>query len=353
LRAGGDGIGATGTGSAGLGASLVIDLFGGIRRGRESAEASLAASLADVETARLAWLAELVAAYSDARFYQAALALTRDVIGARQETADITRRQLDAGAATEYGVATAEATLALARADLPGYAALFNANVFAIAALLDEPAGPLLARMQAGAPQLRAPAGPAALGVPADLLRNRPDIRSAEATLRGAVADVGVAEAALYPSISLTGDLSVSAGANAWSFGPTLSLPVFNRGALSAARDAQVSVARQAEIAWRAAVTDAVSDVQTAMSNLTQHRARAVALDRAASAYARALSLARTNYREGATTLLDLLVTDASAATSGINAATAVNAAAKEWAALQIALGAGSRAGSRAGNGSA
>ncbi|SDX46303.1 outer membrane protein, multidrug efflux system [Albimonas donghaensis] len=352
LRSGGDEVSTTGTGAGALGAALVVDLFGGIRRGRESAEASLDSGLADVETARLAWLAELVAAYSDARFNQAALALTRAAIASRQETVDITRRQLEAGAATEYGVATAEALLDTARANLPAYAALFNANVFAIATLLDAPAGPLLARMQAGAPQLRAPSGDPVIGVPADLLRNRPDLRAAEADLHAAVADVGVAEAALYPSITLTGDLSLNAGSSGWSFGPTLSLPVFNRGALEASRDAQVSLARQAEIAWRAAVVDAVADVQVAQSNLDQYRRRATALRRAADSYGRALDLARVNYREGAITLLDLLVTDGSAVTARINQASAVNDAAKEWAALQIALGAGSRAGAGARPGS-
>jgi len=344
-RAGGDAIsGTTTTETAELGAAFVIDLFGGIRREREAAQADLVSARAEVDTTRLAWLAELVSAYADARYYQEALALSRQTIRAREETVEITRNQFEAGAATEYELAEAEALLATARADIPQYAAQFDARVFAIATLLNEPAGPLLSRLQPGAPQLRVPAG-ARTGIPADLLRNRPDVRSAEADLASAVADVGVAEADLYPALSLSGSISRSEGADAWSFGPGLSLPVFNQGALRANREAAASRARQAEITWRAAILAAVEDVQVAQSNLSRYRQRAAALQRAAEDYGRALSLAQQNYRNGAITLLDLLDTDRSAAAARISAASARNTAAQAWATLKIATGAGAAVG--------
>ncbi len=277
---GGDGTNGTSTVESGtLGASLVIDLFGGIRREREAAVASLTAARAEEETVRLAWLAELIAAYSDARYYQEAIALTRTDIATREETVSITRSQFNAGAATEYEVAEARALLSTARADLPQFAALFDANVYAIATLLNEPAGPIKAQMQKGAPQLSSP-GDARTGVPADLLRNRPDVRSAEADLAAAVANVGVAEAALYPALSLSGTVGRTDATDAWSFGPQLSLPVFNQGLLKASRDAQLSVARQAEIAWRASINEAVEDIQVAQSNLTRAPEGAAAANR-------------------------------------------------------------------------
>jgi multidrug efflux system outer membrane protein len=342
-RAGGDGITATSTDSTALGASFVIDLFGGIQRERESAIAAVSAARADAETARLAWLAELLADYSDARYYQEVLALTRDTIKARKETVDITRSQLAAGAATEYEVAEAQALLSTARASLPQYAALFDAKVYAIATLLNEPAGPILSQMQKGAAQLRTPGG-ASTGIPADLLRNRPDVRSAEAELTAAVAEVGVAEAALYPSLSLTGSVGRSDSANSWSFGPDLSIPVFNQGKLRANRDAEVSAAKQSEITWRASVLGAVEDVQVAQSNLARYRQRAALLRTAAQDYSHALTLAQENYRNGAITLLDLLETDRNTASARISAASAVNDAAQAWATLKIATGAGASA---------
>ncbi len=338
---GGDGTSGTSTVESGsLGASLVIDLFGGIRREREAAVASLTAARAEEETVRLAWLAELIAAYSDARYYQEAMALTRTAIATREETVSITRSQFNAGAATEYEVAEAQALLSTARADLPQFAALFDANVYAIATLLNEPAGPIKAQMQKGAPQLSSP-GNARTGVPADLLRNRPDVRSAEADLAAAVANVGVAEAALYPALSLSGTVGRTESADAWSFGPQLSLPVFNQGLLKASRDAQLSVARQAEIAWRASINEAVEDVQVAQSNLSRARQRAQLLRTAASDYGRALTLAQENYRNGAITLLNLLETDRNTNAARISAASATNEAAQAWATLKIATGAG------------
>jgi multidrug efflux system outer membrane protein len=328
---------------------LVVDLFGGIKRQRESASASLTAAKAEAETVRLAWLAELLSAYSNARFYQEVMALTRTTINTRDETVAITRSQFEAGAATEYEVAEAQALLSTARASLPQYAALYDANIYAIATLLNEPAGPIVAQMQKGAPQLRTPSNVRA-GVPADLLRNRPDVRSAEADLAAAMANVGVAEAALYPSLSLTGTVGRSDTANSWGFGPQFALPVFNQGALRANRDAKISTAKQAEITWRASVNKAVEDVQVAQSNLSRYRQRASLLRTAAEDYGRALTLAQQNYRNGAITLLNLLETDRNTASARISAASAVNDAAQAWATLKIATGAGAAAATRASN---
>lgn len=348
-RSGGDAVDGTVTTDSGtLGAGLVLDLFGGLRREQDAATASLTAARANAETVRLAWLAELISAYSNARYYQEVLALTRTTISSREATVEITRNQFEAGATTEYEVAEAQALLSSARASLPQYAALFDANVYSIATLLNEPAGPIMTQMQKGAPQLTSP-GKAPSGVPADLLRNRPDVRSAEADLAAAVAEVGIAEAALYPSLSLSGTVGRTDSTNSWGFGPQLSLPVFKQGALRASRDAALSAAKQAEITWRSAVVSAVEDVQVAQSNLTRYRRRATLLQTAARDYDRALTLAQQNYRSGAITLLDLLETDRNAAAAKISAAAAELDAALAWATLKIATGAGAAAVGQAG----
>jgi multidrug efflux system outer membrane protein len=340
LRSGEEGSGSSTSSSAELDGSFVIDLFGGLRRERENAAANLLAAEADVETVRLAWLAELISAYSDARYYQAALQLSRETVTSREETVKITSQRFELGDATEYELAEAEALLDIARADLPQYQALFNANVFAISSLLNEPSGPILDTMETQAPQLTTPAG-ASTGLPVELLRNRPDVRSAEARLMAAVANVGVAEADLYPSLSLTGTTARISGTNSWSFGPELTLPVFDQGALRASRDAKLSLARQAEIDWRVEVVDAVEEVQIAASNLEQYRLRAAALNKAAKSYEKALALAHKNYRAGAITLLDLLDTDRLTEAARVSAASAVNDSAQAWATLQLSIGAG------------
>lgn len=339
-RAGQDGMGTTTANSATLSATLVFDLFGGARRGREAALAGYRAAEAEAQTVRLAWLAEVIAAYADASFYRQALALTQDTITARQGTLKVTRNMLETGMATDFDLAQTEAALASVRADLPHYEALFNAQVYRLSTLLNQQAGPLMARMKKSARPLRIPPGPGT-GVPADLLRNRPDIRVAQAGFSAALAKLGVATAETLPSITLTGTVSDRGGATSWGFGPRLSLPVFNQGILQATRKRRVSEARQAEIAWRSSVAKAVEDVQTAQSNLRRYRSRADTLATAAEAQDRAYKLAQGNFELGAMQLIDLLETDRARAAAHMQAAAARSDAAKAWATLQIATGAG------------
>lgn len=342
-RAGGDGLGAATANSANLSASLVFDLFGGARRAREGATASYRSAEAQAETVRLAWLAEVISAYADARFYQQALALTRDTIQTREGTLEITRNMQSLGSATDYDVAQTEALLQTARADLPNYEALFNAQVYRLSTLLNQQATPLMAQMRRGAAQLRTPAGPGS-GVPAELLRNRPDIRASQQDYAAALAALGVATADLLPSVTLTGTVTDQGGATSWGFGPRLTLPVLNQGVLQATRARRVSEARQAEIDWRSSVAAAVEDVQTAQSNLRRYRQRAGTLEAAAASYDRAYGLARENFEAGALELVDLLEADRSRASARLAAASARNDAAKAWAVLQIATGAGAAA---------
>ncbi|MCJ1902330.1 MULTISPECIES: TolC family protein [Paracoccus] len=321
-----------------LGAGLVFDLFGGARRERQGARASLESAKADLGKARLAWIAELIGAYSDARYDQQALARQR--VSSHKETVRITGEQREFGVVSEFDMAQAEALLAAARAELPGYEAQFDAQVFAIATLPNEPASSVQAQMRRGSREPRIP-GSSRAGLPADLLRNRPDVRSAEYDLAAALAAVGAATAALLPSLRLTGSVRKSGGAKSWGFEPAISFPVLNQGALQASRARRMAEAREAEIAWQASVSQAVENVQVAQSNLRRYRQQATALESAAAAHDRAYRLARTSFAECGLALLDLLDSDRSTASARLSAASARNHAAQEWAALQIATGAG------------
>lgn len=330
--------------SASLGAAFVFDLFGGELRARQGAQAALMSAGAGLETARLAWLAEVIAAYGNARHQQQVLAVTRDTIRMRERTVEITRDKVEIGISSGLDLLQAEAQLESARAELPSAEAQFNAQVFRLATLLDEPAAPLLARMQRGAPPLRVPGGFPA-GVPADLLRNRPDVRAAEHALAQSLAAVGVAEAALLPSLTLSGRVSdASAGASGWNFGPQVALPVFNRPSLLSSRDRSLAEAELAEINWRAAVTSAVESVQRAQSNLRRHQRRIASLEAALSRQEQAHELAIARFEEGSITLLEMLEVDRTSASARLAVMSARNDAAQEWATLQIAIGSGARA---------
>ncbi|HEY0274569.1 MAG TPA: TolC family protein, partial [Paenirhodobacter sp.] len=167
-RSGSDTVAAGSTHSGSLSADLVLDLFGGIRREREGAVADLAAARADEGTARLAYLSSIIGAYINARYYQAAMALTRQTVTTREETQTVTQQKYDAGSATQLDLAQVSALLDSAKSELPGMEAEFLAEVYSIATLLGEPAGPLITQMQRSNTQPR-PRASESTGIPADL----------------------------------------------------------------------------------------------------------------------------------------------------------------------------------------
>ncbi|MDP2121847.1 MAG: efflux transporter outer membrane subunit [Hoeflea sp.] len=339
VRSGGSASPTVTTSSAVFNASLVLDLFGGQRRAVERARAQAESADYDIGTARLAFLASLTGAYVDARYFQETLELTRQTIATRERTFELVRAQEDAGTATELDRVQARALLEEARASLPALESGFDSAVYAIATLLAEPAGPLRAALQKGAAQPRPKAGLAA-GVPADLLRNRPDIRAAERELAAAVAAIGVAEAQLYPSITLSGDITASS-ANSWSFGPTLVLPVLSQPKLRADRDQAISRARQAELAWRARILAAVEETQSALGTAQRTQRALVSQRAAAQSYARAVELSQLTYSGGTTTLLTLLDAERSRAAARLSLAQSVQSLATTWISLQVATGQG------------
>ncbi|EEB82576.1 efflux RND transporter periplasmic adaptor subunit [Roseobacter sp. GAI101] len=249
------------------------------------------------------------------------------------------RAQENAGAASELDRVQAQALLEEARASLPALETGFENAVYGIATLLAEPAGPLMADLRKGAPQPY-PKGGSAAGVPADLFRNRSDVRASERKLAAAVANVGIAEADLYPSVSLTGTVT-AAGNGSWGFGPSLSLPVASQSRLRASRAQAISQAKQAELDWRAQILNAVEDTQSAQSAYRRNQ-RALATFRSTSAsYARALELSRATYSAGTTDLLNLLDAEMSRSTVRLSVAGDAQNLTNSWINLQVSTGRG------------
>lgn len=346
-RSGGNATATTTSRSTSLSGSLVLDLFGGRQREREAAAAQLQGAIDDVGTARLAYLSELIGAYIEARYYQYAGKLTRESIASRGQTLAITRRLRATGNGTELDVQQVNALLFSARADLPDLQASYLAQVYTIATLLNQSAQAVTQRLQGADSSISLPGlnleVPTNTGIPADLVRNRPDVRSAEQNLVASTASVGVATADMLPSVTLSGSI-VSADTLSWQFGPAINLPVFNQPQLAAQRRVAVSQARQAEITWRQTILDAVRDVQTANSAWLRDKSKVDNLGNAVKAYERSLALASQTYRAGITDLLNVLDTDRSLASARIAYANALRAMAVNWATLQVALGAGSAA---------
>ena len=325
--------------SVSVNGNYVFDLFGGIRRGREQAIANFEAAQFDVGTVRLAFLFDIVEAYVQARFFQAADRILRGTAESRRRTLSLVMRLRDGGEATALDVARARTELSTARAQIPLLKSSFESNVFRIATLLAEPAGPLLSFMKSSSKQ-PLPNGIGKQGVPADLLRNRPDIRNAEKNLAAATAAIGVSEAALYPSLTLNGSI-VEGSFDSWSFGPSLQFPLLNRGLLKANRNVAISLARQANIGWRNAVLVAVEEVQSGLTTTKQWALQLAALREARAGSGEVLSLSRESYQAGGVILTDVLEAERLNSVNDLDVAEACREYAISWAQLQVASGKG------------
>ena len=295
----------TETSGGAVGARYVFDLFGRSERTQEAALAELQAVTLDKGTVRLAYQAELLAAYTEARYFQSAISVTQRAIASRRSVLQSVERMAASGAATELERARARAELSLAQADLPVYESALETNAVRIAVLLAEPVAPVLARLQDTSVRI-APDIDMGPGIPANLLRNRPDVLAAERRLAARFAEIGVAEAALYPSLSINGAVRIDSSTGL-EIGPSLSLPLFGRDQLGAYRDAAASRAQQAELDWQAAIQQAVGEVETSLSRIDGRRAEIASLTQASRNYANLARLSREGFDLGATTLFELL----------------------------------------------
>ncbi|TAY93017.1 efflux transporter outer membrane subunit [Rhizobium ruizarguesonis] len=217
--------------------SWLLDLFGVYKRNTESAEAALDAEYASVDMAKLAFINDIISSYVDARYYQRRLALSQANLKSRRETFELTKSKFDAGAVARIDVVRAQGLVQSTLAEIPSLEAKFRISAHRIATLLGKPAGCMVEEIAKGSnqPAFRADVN---VGIPADIIRNRPDIRKAERDLADSTAQIGVAEAKLFPSITLSGSISPSGGINErgvygnltpWSFGPSLNLPILKR----------------------------------------------------------------------------------------------------------------------------
>jgi len=267
----------------------------------------------------------------------------------RQQTYELTQLQLKAGAASRLDVVQAEGLVQSTKSDIPDLEQNFTESAHHIATLLGMPAASLTdeLRKNTGQPVFR---GDIRAGIPADLIRNRPDIRKAERELAAAVGDIGAAEAQLYPSISLSGSISPtwvkSSGASgasltSWSFGPTLNLPIFDGGKLRANVDIEKSDARTQYLAWKAAVLNGVEEVENALAAVRHDTQTLGPLRRQVQTAQESLALSTTSYKDGASSLLDVLDAQRSVSDAQESLAATVQQVAKDYVDLYVAIGAG------------
>lgn len=334
---------------AGFDASWELDIFGGKQRSVEAALRSEQAAEEDLQYSLVTLLGDVAGYYVDARGYQARIVLARRTAASQRDTERLTRSKYQAGSATAVDLAKAVAQAASTEANIPTYEAALAADVHRLGVLLGRPPSAIsgLLTQTAAVPT---PRMPLPLGIPADILTNRPDVASAERKLAQATARIGEAEADRYPSVSLTGSVGTSAlrlgdlarySSVSWSVGPSITVPVFDAGK----RYATVRIAEaqrdQAFATFHATLLSALEDVENALVSLSTERVRSGKLSEAAKNYREAARLSRSLFESGSANFLDVLDAERSLYSADDSLIQSRVAIAKNFVALAKALGGG------------
>ncbi|MCX7692092.1 TolC family protein [Tepidimonas taiwanensis] len=289
----------------GLDAAWEVDVWGRRAAALQASEADAAASEAEWAWARVTLAAEVASTYFEWWGARERLRLARESVAAQEESVQLTDWRVQAGLASVLDAQTARAALEQTRASLPALEATARQAQHALAVLTGQaPGTPLPGPAPDLPPALRVPPVP----VPAQVLRQRPDVAAAEARLRAAYARVQQADAARWPTLGLEGALSLSAprvtelfdvAALTRSLAVSLAASVFDGGAARAEVQARQAAAEQARAALASALLGALRDVENALVALAADRERLQRLDAAVAAAAEAESLARQRYAAG------------------------------------------------------
>ena len=333
--------------SLGLDAQYQVGLFGEIRRTIEASRAEQDAARFDYATVLVSVTGEVARNYVLARAYQAQIANAQASLGIQDDNLEIAGFRVQAGLVSSLDQEQARAQRAQTAATIPQLQQQYDAAVARLGVLTGQAPGALRAELATPAP---IPTGPPSVdaGVPADTLRQRPDVVAAERTLAAATARIGVAKAQLYPALAISGNIDTNA-ASLGNLADTitgglfagLTQAIFNGGRLRSQVRAQEAAADTALAAYRGAVLTALEDVENALSayRAAQEREREFAI--AQDAANNSAILSRSQYRSGLTDFTTLNQQEASllSAENGLTSARADQATA--LVALYAALGGG------------
>jgi NodT family efflux transporter outer membrane factor (OMF) lipoprotein len=322
------------------------DLWGGIRRQIEASTASAQASGADLADTRLSLQGLLAVTYLQLRGLDLQAQLLRSSIDAYAQAVQLTQTRYVGGLSTLSDVAQAQAQLEATRAQLVDLSAQRQQYEHAIAVLVGVPATgfSIPEKALAGEP----PSIPT--GLPSELLERRPDIAAAERRVAAANAQIGVAQAAFYPQVSLGASGAVessaitrlfSSGSAEWSGGPSASQILFDAGRRRAQMDIAVAQREQETALYRQQVLSAFRDVEDQLSALRVLDEEAAVQGRAVNAAKQSVDLSLVRYKGGITTYLEVLTNQTILLNDQRAAAALVARRIIASAQLQIALGGG------------
>lgn len=291
-----------------------LDFWGRVRNLSEAARSEYLATVQGQRAFRLVLIREVASAYLLSLEASERIAIAEATVKTREEGLEIARVRLDAGITSALEYRQAESLLTQAQAELAGLRLLEARNAHALAVLVGGPVPSPLPEAVPLAQQVTTEA--VAPGLPSELLTARPDIIAAEERLRAARADIGAARAAFFPSISLTGlfgfassDLGALFGADGltWNFGPSVTLPIFNRGRLHGNLTVAEANEAIAIASYERTVQVAFREVADALAGRRYLAEQVAAQERGTRAQRVIAELARTRYREGVVRYLEVL----------------------------------------------
>ncbi len=301
--------------NAGFDAGWELDIFGGVRRSVEAATADQQAEKENLRDILVSLLAEVCQNYIDVRTSQVRLTVAAENIKTQQQSLDLVKSRYASGLVTDLDIQQATYSLESSRAQVPSQRTSLNEAMNRLALLLGLPPGALNRQLRQKEP-IPLPPPQVAVGIPADLIRRRPDIRRAERRLAAQSARVGVAAAALYPTLKLNGSIGFEALSfnhlfdsinRTSSFGPAISWPIFDAGQIRANIKAQSAVRDQYFIQYESTVLTALNEVENALTAYTNEQNQARHLKLSAAAAEKSLKLARIRYTSGLTNFTAVL----------------------------------------------
>jgi NodT family efflux transporter outer membrane factor (OMF) lipoprotein len=303
----------------GFDSSWELDLWGRVRRNIEGAKASLQAAAEAERDTLLTSLAEMARDYVQLRGVQRQIEITERNLRIAQQSLDLTRQRAAGGVTTDLDVANAAAQVETTASQLPNLRAQEIEVINAIAFLLGQPPRAMQAELSVVHPIPPVPPK-VPVGLPSELARRRPDIRQAEQQLHTATADVGVAVADFYPRVTLSGSVAMQAiavrylgswyNASTYSFGPSVSLPIFEGGRLRRTLELRKGQQTEAAIAYQRTVLNALHEVDDALTAYTAEQQRRNRLERAVVENRRAVRLAQDRYAQGVADFLSVLTAE-------------------------------------------
>jgi NodT family efflux transporter outer membrane factor (OMF) lipoprotein len=302
----------------GFDASWELDLFGKVARSTEAANAQSDETIESRNDALVSLEAEVAQTYFQLRAAQMLREITLKQLSDEREVLQLTVNRQFSGLSNQSQVESAQAQLSTSESQLPQYDQTIAMSSHALSVLTGQLPSALDAELQAAQalPNLPQTVG---IGIPANLARRRPDIRQAEASLHAATAEIGVNVAAMFPDVSLSGTLGLrnttpkylfNWASKFYTFGPSVSLPIFQGGALVANVRVSRAEAAEAAINYRKAVLSALQEVEDALVTLHDDGLRVAALRDAVAANQRSQALAVNSYRSGLSTYIEVLTAE-------------------------------------------